>query len=153
MRRDTATLVAFAMVLGILSIPLAASTEARAQNPNPVPIFPPPGFVIPPADVPCILPGNRVDLQCLIKNDPDFQRVPAEEAMLFQEALMAAQSDTLDPFHALETLGKLEIYDSNLSVNNNLACGFCHDPQTGFANGVSILSVYTGGSNPGSVPI
>jgi hypothetical protein len=66
MRRHTGTLVraAFATVLGVLSVPLAGSTEARAQNPNPAPIFPPPGFVIPPADVPCILPGNRLDLQC-----------------------------------------------------------------------------------------
>ena len=154
MRRDkTLIKAAFAMVLGILSIPLAASTEARAQNPNPVPIFRPPGFVTPPADIPCILPGNKLDLQCFIKNDPDAARIRANEAMLFNEALMAVQSGMLDPFHAIETLGKLEIYDPNLSVNNNLACGFCHDPQTGFANGVSILSVYTGGSNPGSVPI
>jgi len=64
---------------------------------------------------------------------------------------MASQG-TLDPFHSIETLGKLEIYDPNLSVNN-LACGFCHDPAAGFGNGASILSVYTGASNPESVPI
>jgi cytochrome c peroxidase len=38
-------------------------------------------------------------------------------------------------------------------VNNNLACSFCHDPAAGYGNGASILSVFTGGSNPGSVPI
>jgi cytochrome c peroxidase len=155
MRPDTGTIVkaAFATMLGILSVPLAGSTEARAQNPNPVPIFPPPGFVIPPQDSACILPGNKVDLQCLIINDPDFLRVQAEEAALFQEALAAANSGMLDPFHQIETLGKLEIFDPGLSVNNNLACSFCHDPMAGYANGASILSVYTGGSNPGSVPI
>jgi len=155
MRRCTQALVkiAFATVVGMLSVLLAGFTDARAQNPFPAPIFPPPGFVIPPADQPCILGGNRLDLQCWIKNDPDAARVVTNEAALFQEALMAANSGTLDPFHAIETLGKLEIYDPNLSVNNNLACSFCHDPMTGFANGSSVLSVYTGGSNPGSVPI
>ena len=155
MRRCTQALVkiAFATVVGMLSVALAGFTDARAQNPFPAPIFPPPGFVIPPADQPCILGGNRLDLQCWIKNDPDAARVVANEAALFQKALMAANSGTLDPFHAIETLGKLEIYDPNLSVNNNLACSFCHDPMSGFANGSSVLSVYTGGSNPGSVPI
>ena len=155
MRRHTRTLLraAFATVLGILSVPLAGLTEARAQNPTPVPIFPPPGFVVPLADQPCILFGNKLDLQCWIMNDPDAARIRTNEAMLFQEALTAAQSGTLDPFHSIETLGKLEIYDPNLSVNNNIACSFCHDPQTGYANGSPVLSVYTGGSNPGSVPI
>ena len=46
-----------------------SGTAARAQNPTPVPIFPPPGFVIPPSDSACILPGNKLDLQCFIAND------------------------------------------------------------------------------------
>jgi cytochrome c peroxidase len=111
------------------------------------------GFTVPPADKPCILPGNILDLQCIIANDPDAQRIRAEEAALEAQALAAAQSGTLDPYHQVQTLGKLEIFDPNLSVNNNLACSYCHDPAAGYANGVSILSVFTGGSNPGSVPI
>jgi len=67
--------------------------------------------------------------------------------------LAAAKSGSLDPFHAVETLGQLEIFDPNLSVNSNLACSFCHDPAAGYGNGASILSVFTGGANPGSVPI
>jgi cytochrome c peroxidase len=113
----------------------------------------PAGFTIPPQDMPCILPGNKVNLQCLIKNDPDFLRVVAEEAGLEAQALADAQSGTLDPFHQVQTLGKLEIFDPNLSVNNNLACSYCHDPASGYGNGASILSVFTGGANPGSVPI
>ncbi len=142
--------------LGIITavIILALSPmSARGQNPTPVPIFPPPGFKIPPADVPCILPGNKLNLQCFIKNDPDAARIRAEEAALEAEALAAAQSGTLDPFHQVETLGQLEIFDPNLSVNSNIACSYCHDPMAGYANGSSVLSIYTGGSNPGSVPI
>jgi len=151
MKRSALLSVAYAaFIVGSLLLP---ATGARAQNPTPVPIFPPPGFVIPPSDAACILPGNKLDLQCFIANDPDAQRIRAEEAALFAEALTAANSGTLDPFHQVETLGKLEIYDPNLSVNNNLACSYCHDPMAGFANGSSVLSIYTGGSNPGSVPI
>ena len=137
----------------------ALTTSVGSQNvSSQVPTPPgvkmlPPGYTIPPSDVPCILPGNRADLQCLIKNDPDFQRIRAEEAALETQALADAQSGTLDPFHQVETLGKLEIFDPNLSVNNNLACSFCQNPAAGYGNGASILSVFTGRANPGSVPI
>lgn len=110
-------------------------------------------FTIPPADKPCILPGNKLNLQCIIANDPDAKRIRAEEAGLEAQALTAAQSGTLDPYHQVQTLGELEIFDPNLAVNKNVACSYCHDPATGYGQGVSILSVYTGGSNPGSVPI
>src|SRR5258708_26842989 len=138
------------------AVALAASIARRnafAQSPSPEAKTLPAGYTIPPQDKPCILPGNRVDLQCLIKNDPDFLRVAAEEAKLESAALAAAKSGALDPFHQVETLGKLEIFDPNLSINNNLACSFCHDPAAGYGNGASILSVFTGGANPGSVPI
>lgn len=126
---------------------LAQNVSTHAASPAP------PGYVIPPADQPCILPGNKLDLQCIIANDPDAKRIRAEEAALEAQALAAALSGTLDPYHQVQTLGQLEIYDPNLAVNNNLACAFCHDPAAGYRNGISILSVFTGGSNPGSVRI
>jgi cytochrome c peroxidase len=138
------------------AVALAASIATRnafAQSPSPEAKTLPAGYTIPPQDKPCILPGNRLDLQCAIKNDPDFLRIRTEEAKLESAALAAAKSGALDPFHQVETLGKLEIFDPNLSVNNNLACSFCHDPAAGYGNGASILSVFTGGANPGSVPI
>lgn len=138
--------VALAISIGSQNVLSQSQGEADA-------VSLPAGFTIPPQDKPCILPGNRLDLQCVIKNDPDFIRIRAEEAQLESQALTAAESGTLDPFHQVETLGKMEIFDPNLSVNRNLACSYCHDPAAGYANGVSILSVFTGGSNPGSVPI
>jgi cytochrome c peroxidase len=136
---------------------LIGSRKAFAENPSPQAASPevilPPGFTIPPEDKPCILPGPRLDLQCVLKNDPDYIRIRAEEAMLEAEALAAAKSGVLDPFHQVQTLGQLEIFDPKLSVNNNVACSLCHDPATGYSPGVSILSVFTGGSSPGSVPI
>ena len=149
--------VFFAAIMVCCAVALVSSIGSQkvlSQNPTPPGVEAlPAGFTIPPQDVPCILPGKRVNLQCLIKNDPDFIRIRAEEAALEAQALAAAQSGTLDPFHQVETLGQLEIFDPNLSVNNNVACSYCHDPAAGYANGVSMLSVFTGGSNPGSVPI
>src|SRR6202022_3886997 len=49
-----------------------------------------------------------------------------------------------------EFLGKLMLYDKQLSVNRNEACAFCHMPETGFTGPVSELNRTTG-SYPGSV--
>src|SRR5258706_14200712 len=127
--------------------------SAQGTQPPPLSFQLPAGFQIPPADQQCILSGQRLNLQCIIEHDPDAKRIRAEEAMLEAQALAAAKSGKLDPYHQVETLGKLEIFDPKLSVKKNLACSYCHDPAAGYANGVSILSIYTGGSNPGSVPI
>src|ERR1700676_5284642 len=146
--------VAIVVSCAVALVTSIGSQKAFSQNPTPPGVKAlPAGFTIPPQDVHCILPGNRVDLQCLIKNDPDFIRVRAEEAGLEAQALAAAESGTLDPFHQVETPGNFDFLNPNLSVNKNLACSYCHDPSAGYRNGVSILSVFTGGSNPVSVPI
>ena len=73
-----------------------------------------------------------------------MKRIIAEEAKRSKlQALAAAKSGKLDPYHQVENLGKLEIFDPNLSVNKNVACSYCHDPAAGYGNGVSILSVFT----------
>ena len=51
---------------------------------------------------------------------------------------------------SVELLGKLILYDKQLSVNRNEACAFCHMPETGFTGPVSDLNRTTG-SYPGSV--
>jgi len=68
------------------------------------------------------------------------------------------QAQTLERLKALpdnqvqqiELLGKLLLYDKNLSVNRNQACAFCHMPETGFTGPVSELNRTTG-AYPGSV--
>jgi cytochrome c peroxidase len=50
----------------------------------------------------------------------------------------------------IELLGKLLLYDKELSVNRNEACAFCHMPETGFTGPSSELNRTTG-SYPGSV--
>jgi len=150
------SLLSTAGLTGLAMLMAAPGASAQSAQHAPAPSLNfqlPAGYQIPPPDVPCILPGQKLNLQCVIANDPDFKRVRAEEAMLEAQALVAAKSGKLDPYHQVETLGKLEIFDPSLSVNKNLACSYCHDPAAGYGNGASILSVFTGGSNPGSVPI
>ena len=50
----------------------------------------------------------------------------------------------------IELLGKLMLFDKELSVNRNEACAFCHMPETGFTGPISELNRTTG-SYPGSV--
>jgi cytochrome c peroxidase len=50
----------------------------------------------------------------------------------------------------VELLGKLILYDKQLSVYRNEACTFCHMPETGFTGPVSELNRTTG-AFPGSV--
>jgi cytochrome c peroxidase len=50
----------------------------------------------------------------------------------------------------VELLGKLMLYDKDLSVNRNEACAFCHTPETGFTGPVSELN-RSAAAYPGSV--
>src|SRR5450432_1972916 len=109
------------MCLAIALLASIGSKKVFSQNalpPAEKALTLPAGYTIPPQDKPCILPGNQVDIQCLIANDPDFVRIRAEEAGLEAQALVAAKSGSLDPFHAVQTLGQLEIFDPHLSVNS-----------------------------------
>jgi cytochrome c peroxidase len=68
------------------------------------------------------------------------------------------ETDTLKRLNApsanqvqqIELLGKLLLYDANLSVNRNEACAFCHMPETGLTGPVSEINKTTG-AYPGSV--
>ena len=50
----------------------------------------------------------------------------------------------------IELLGKLLLFDKELSVNRNEACAFCHMPETGFTGPISELN-RTFAAYPGSV--
>jgi cytochrome c peroxidase len=68
-----------------------------------------------------------------------------------EEATLARLASLPDnQVQQVELLGKLMLYDKNLSVNRNEACTFCHTPETGFTGPVSELNRTTG-SYPGSV--
>lgn len=72
---------------------------------------------------------------------------------VFTETLDKSAAIPNDERHRMErlrTLGKLLLYDRQLSVNHNTACVSCHMPETGFTGPISELNATTV-SYPGSV--
>jgi cytochrome c peroxidase len=63
---------------------------------------------------------------------------------------MARMKNEPGQFQKIELLGKLLLFDRELSVNRNEACAFCHMPETGFTGPVSSLNATTV-AYPGSV--
>src|ERR1700682_6368901 len=82
-------------------------------------------------------------LQEIAKGEAEIDVTEAQAA----ERLAAPPDNQIQQ---IELLGKLMLYDKQLSVNRNEACAFCHTPQTGFPGPVSELNRTTG-SYPGSV--
>jgi cytochrome c peroxidase len=139
MRRDTWTLVnaAFATVLGALSVPLAGSTEARAQVVDqPVPAYNP----YPPG----ILPPNL---------ESELLRVRHEVATVFGRYLaewhalppptLTGQPPTLQGtgYEAVRILGGLLNFDENMSPFRNTACSSCHMPYAGFSGPIPSVNL------------
>jgi cytochrome c peroxidase len=105
----------------------------------------------------CLRPGGVLDIACTLpgsaNEDPDVRRVNKEIDTIEAGTLVYVYSHSLDVSHQMQYLGELEVFDKKLSVNNNVACASCHDPETGFKNGVSVFNQYVAGASPGSVPI
>src|SRR5438876_6878431 len=80
----------------------------------------------------------------------EIARVEAEIDRIEAETLARLAAPPDNQVQQIELLGKLMLYDKNLSVNRNEACAFCHMPETGFTGPVSELNRTTG-SYPGSV--
>jgi cytochrome c peroxidase len=139
MRRNTRTLVraAFAMVLGVVSVPLVGSTEARAQVVDqPIPAYNP----YPPG----ILPPNL---------EPELLRVRHEVATVFGRYLaewhalppptLTGQPPTLQGtgYEAVRILGGLLNFDENMSPFRNEACSSCHMPYAGFSGPIPSVNL------------
>src|SRR5436309_5173178 len=80
----------------------------------------------------------------------EIAQVEAEIDRIEAQSLERLAAPTDNQVQQIELLGKLLLYDKNLSVNRNEACAFCHMPETGFTGPVSELNRTTG-SYPGSV--
>ena len=80
----------------------------------------------------------------------EIARVEAEIDRIEAQTLERLAAPPDNQVQQIELLGKLLLYDKQLSVNRNEACAFCHMPETGFTGPVSELNRTTG-SYPGSV--
>jgi cytochrome c peroxidase len=147
MRRDARKLVntAFATVLGVLSVPLAASAQSDLSQPDiPVPAYNPypalPGYT-----PPSILPP---DIQ------PEIYRVRQEVQSIFSSYFEEWQALTPIPtysgnppilvpngYDAQRILGGLLNYDETISPFNNTACAFCHMPYVAFSGPIQSVNL------------
>jgi cytochrome c peroxidase len=80
----------------------------------------------------------------------EIARVEAEIDRIEADALKQLTSIPDNQVQQIELLGKLMLFDKELSVNRNEACAFCHMPETGFTGPISEINRTTG-SYPGSV--
>jgi cytochrome c peroxidase len=85
--------------------------------------------------------------------EEEIKRVEAEIDKIFTDTLAQLPSipnDVGSRMKRVQTLGKLMLYDKQLSVNKSQACAFCHMPDVDFTGPISILNMTTV-SYPGSV--
>jgi cytochrome c peroxidase len=80
----------------------------------------------------------------------EIAQVEAEIDRIEAQAIERLSAPPDNQVQQIELLGKLLMYDKQLSVNRNQACAFCHMPEAGFAGPVSELNRTTG-AYPGSV--
>src|SRR5260370_15658580 len=80
----------------------------------------------------------------------EIRQVEARINQIEAESVKRARQGSLDALGELTLLGKLILFDQNLSVKKNEACAFCHMPETGFTGPSSALNMTTV-SYPGSV--
>ena len=76
----------------------------------------------------------------------EIERVSAEIDKIFADTLAEVPSIPGDAAHRtkqVQTLGKLLLFDKQLSVNRNEACTFCHMPDVDFTGPISLLNMTT----------
>jgi cytochrome c peroxidase len=82
--------------------------------------------------------------------DQELRAVEAKIDRIEADALTRLNSKSLDAYQQVTLLGKLLLFDKQLSVNRNMACSSCHMPETGFTGPISSVNLTTV-SYPGSV--
>jgi cytochrome c peroxidase len=80
----------------------------------------------------------------------EITQVEAEIDRVYAQTIQRIAAPPDNQVQQIELLGKLLMYDKQISVNRNQACAFCHMPEAGFTGPVSELNRTTG-SYPGSV--
>ena len=145
MRRHTSRVVTagLAAVLGVLSIPHAASAQAITAVPNPPPYnpYPPlPGFTPPsilPLDINSEIARVRREVNTI------FGRYMAEWNAMSPVPTQAGNPPILVPngYDAQRILGGLLNFDEAISPFNNTACAFCHLPYTAFSGPIQSVNL------------
>ena len=82
--------------------------------------------------------------------EKEIARVVAEIDQIEAASIERLKQPPENQVQKIELLGKLLLFDRELSVNRNEACAFCHMPETGFTGPISELN-RTFAAYPGSV--
>ena len=106
------------------------------------------------AAVVCVFPAEEARRSRAVtfssQIDTEIARVVAEIDQIEAATLERLKQPPSNEVQQIELLGKLLLFDNQLSLNRNEACAFCHMPETGFTGPISELN-RTFGSYPGSV--
>jgi cytochrome c peroxidase len=76
----------------------------------------------------------------------EIQRVNREVNLIEKEALAqwhALPKNSGTAMRQVQLLGKIELFDKNLSVNKNVACSSCHMPYAGWSGPIPSLNLTT----------
>ncbi len=92
--------------------------------------------------------GNAETLPAAVERE--VARVVAEIDRIEAETLTRLAAGPDNPAERTLLLGKLLMYDKELSVERNQACAFCHMPEAGFTGPISELNATTV-AYPGSI--
>ena len=68
----------------------------------------------------------------------EIARIENEIDRIESETLIRLASLPDNQVQQIELLGKLLLYDKELSVNRNEACAFCHMPEAGFTGPIAV---------------
>ena len=149
MRRYTSTAVTagLAAVLGILSVPHAASAQTNLFQPDI------PGGITPYNPYPA-LPGSTPPSILPPDIQPEIYRVRAEVQTIFNRYFAEWQALTPTPtymgnppilvpngYEAQRILGGLMNFDETISPFNNTACAFCHMPYVAFSGPIQSVNL------------
>ncbi len=141
MRRNMALVgVAFATLLGMLTVPPGARAQLDQSFPAYNPYPPLPGSVPPtvlPPDLQSEILRVRREVQTI------FNRYFAEWKALTPAPTPSGNPPILTPngFDAVRILGGLLNYDENMSPFQNQACSFCHMPYAGFSGPIPSVNL------------
>jgi cytochrome c peroxidase len=80
----------------------------------------------------------------------EIREVESKIDRIEEDTMARMKNEHSGQFQKVELLGKMLLFDRELSVNRNEACAFCHMPETGFTGPVSSLNATTV-AYPGSV--
>jgi len=98
--------------LTALAVLMVAPGASAQGTPPPLLNFQlPDGFRIQPSHQRCMQPGQRLNLQRIISERPRHEESSGCRSDARSRALAAAKSAKLDPYHQVQTLGELEVFD------------------------------------------